>query len=364
VEVRNWRVAGAEQVLTYPHPAVKLLNGTTPAAATWLHRDGLASVRVLTDAAGAKIEAALYKPFGEPSEWVLPGNAAPESKGWIGERYDADAGLQYLNARYYDPDLSLFLQPDWFEVTKAGVGTNRFSYSFNDPVNKFDPGGNQAAETAKKSFWEGVKQALRSAFSGGSRAAIGAEIAAGGGSATALAAPVAIAGGIFYHGVTGPRYTAENFEEDFGQPGFAYNVGPDGNLVGNGIGNAADGTRVLAAKKPADSKDGARLLARYLGMVSTGLGTHANSLMSPEKNELYHLVRTSDPTIIDKIGITSAPGGGPTGRYTDSELKALGVDYVSVATFNNRLSARAAEVAANLNYFNTHGTLPKYTFRW
>ena len=50
--------------------------------------------------------------------------------------------LQYLNARYYDPELSLFLQPDWFEVTKAGVGTNRFSYSFNDPVNKFDPGGN------------------------------------------------------------------------------------------------------------------------------------------------------------------------------------------------------------------------------
>jgi RHS repeat-associated protein len=65
----------------------------------------------------------------------------PETKGWIGERYDADAGLQYLNARYYDPELSLFLQPDWFEVTKAGVGTNRFSYSFNDPVNKMDPGG-------------------------------------------------------------------------------------------------------------------------------------------------------------------------------------------------------------------------------
>jgi RHS repeat-associated protein len=89
-----------------------------------------------------KIESALYKPFGEQSEWLLPGNAAPETKGWIGERFDADAGLQYLNARYYDPELSLFLQPDWFEVTKPGVGTNRFSYSFNDPVNKIDPGGN------------------------------------------------------------------------------------------------------------------------------------------------------------------------------------------------------------------------------
>jgi filamentous hemagglutinin len=51
--------------------------------------------------------------------------------------------LQYLNARYYDPELSLFLQPDWFEVTKKGVGTNRFSYSFNDPVNGFDPNGNE-----------------------------------------------------------------------------------------------------------------------------------------------------------------------------------------------------------------------------
>ena len=141
--MRKWKVSGQEQVLTTPHPAVKLLNGTTTAAATYLRRDGLLSVRAITSAAGAKIESALYKPFGEQSEWVLPGNTAPETKGWIGERFDADAGLQYLNARYYGPELSLFLQPDWFEVTMAGVGTNRFSYSFNDPVNKFDPGGNQ-----------------------------------------------------------------------------------------------------------------------------------------------------------------------------------------------------------------------------
>ena len=142
VEVRNWLVAGQEQVLAYPHPSVKLVNGTVPGVATYLHRDGLLSVRAITSAGGVKIEAALYKPFGEQSEWVLPGNLSPETKGWIGERYDADAGLQYLNARYYDPELGLFLQPDWFEVTKAGVGTNRFSYSFNDPVNRIDPRGN------------------------------------------------------------------------------------------------------------------------------------------------------------------------------------------------------------------------------
>jgi predicted GIY-YIG superfamily endonuclease len=47
-----------------------------------------------------------------------------------------------LNARYYDPKLALFIQPDWFEVTEPGVGTNRYAYSFNDPVNGSDPGGN------------------------------------------------------------------------------------------------------------------------------------------------------------------------------------------------------------------------------
>lgn len=36
----------------------------------------------------------------------------------------------------------MFIQPDWFEVTQQGVGTNRYSYSFNDPVNLSDPGGN------------------------------------------------------------------------------------------------------------------------------------------------------------------------------------------------------------------------------
>jgi len=39
---------------------------------------------------------------------------------------------------------AMFIQPDWFEVTEPGVGTNRYSYSFNDPVNQLDPNGNWA----------------------------------------------------------------------------------------------------------------------------------------------------------------------------------------------------------------------------
>ncbi len=112
------------------------------ANAQFLHRDHLDSVRAITDGTGVVVERAVYKPFGEQTEWLTAAQPVPESKGWIGERFDADAGLQYLNARYYDPVLGMFIQPDWFDVMQPGVGTNRFSYSFNDPVNKADPTGN------------------------------------------------------------------------------------------------------------------------------------------------------------------------------------------------------------------------------
>ncbi len=39
---------------------------------------------------------------------------------------------------------AMFIQPDWFDPTMEGVGTNRYAYSFNDPVNRLDPGGNQS----------------------------------------------------------------------------------------------------------------------------------------------------------------------------------------------------------------------------
>jgi RHS repeat-associated protein len=115
-------------------------------------------VRAITNSTGAVVERAVYKPFGEQTEWLSASQPAPESKGWIGERFDADAGLQYLNARYYDPVLGMFIQPDWFDVMKPGVGTNRFSYSFNDPINKFDPGGNDVfmvnGTSGDNSWWE------------------------------------------------------------------------------------------------------------------------------------------------------------------------------------------------------------------
>jgi RHS repeat-associated protein len=104
---------------------------------------------------GAWLVQSSYRPFGELTEAFNPATLPPdpaETKGFIGERFDTDAGLQYLNARYHDPELGRFIQPDWFEVTEPGVGTNRYAYSFNDPVNLRDPEGNAIVDRV----WDSV----------------------------------------------------------------------------------------------------------------------------------------------------------------------------------------------------------------
>ena len=106
-----------------------------------LHRDAQGSIRALTTAAGLEAEKTVYSPFGDETPTVNDMATAPETKGYIDERFDAGAGLQYLNARYFDPKLGLFLQPDCWDVTQAGVGTNMYTYSGNDPVNGSDAGG-------------------------------------------------------------------------------------------------------------------------------------------------------------------------------------------------------------------------------
>ena len=125
----------------FPHMDVMVQGG----AISFLHRDHLATVKMVTNIAGTVTERTGYAAFGEPT----PATSLP--KGFIGERPDVETGLLYLNARYYDPALGRFISPDDWDPTLAGVGTNRYAYAGNDPVNKSDPNGHffDAATAAK-----------------------------------------------------------------------------------------------------------------------------------------------------------------------------------------------------------------------
>ncbi|WP_179296364.1 RHS repeat protein [Mesorhizobium sp. WSM4304] len=128
---------GAEIYTRYPHPDIKVVNGVK----YFLHRDHLASVRMVTDASGAIVEQTNYATYGERLN-----TGFQTQKGYIGERFDAETGLLYLNARYMDPVLGRFISPDDWDPTKEGVGTNRYAYAQNDPVNRSDANGHGALD--------------------------------------------------------------------------------------------------------------------------------------------------------------------------------------------------------------------------
>ena len=96
---------------------------------------------MFSNAAGQVEQSTSYTPYGDPTTYNDITTTIPEEHSFIGERFDASTGLLYLNARYFDPALGRFMQPDTSEVRQAGVGTNCYAYSCNDPVNLSDRNG-------------------------------------------------------------------------------------------------------------------------------------------------------------------------------------------------------------------------------
>ncbi|HEY0780577.1 MAG TPA: RHS repeat-associated core domain-containing protein [Gemmatirosa sp.] len=93
----------------------------------------------LVDGGGALAARYTYQPFGiaDTVQESLAG-------GWTnrlrfeGREYDAETGLYYNRARYYDPALQRFLSPD---PTGLQAGINWYTYAGNNPVNYRDPSG-------------------------------------------------------------------------------------------------------------------------------------------------------------------------------------------------------------------------------
>ncbi len=109
LEIQNFGgVTTDDTYIATPHPDIRVTNGIV----SYLHHDQLGSVVLITDGAGARAREMAYRPYGEVlyASTSLPAVPA-EARGFIGERFDAGAGLQYLNARYYDPRVGMFLQP-------------------------------------------------------------------------------------------------------------------------------------------------------------------------------------------------------------------------------------------------------------
>ena len=65
----------------------------------------------MSDSSGNQTEVNAYYPFGR-TQTASPQAGFQVSRRFTGQILDAETGLYYYNARYYDPELGRFIQPD------------------------------------------------------------------------------------------------------------------------------------------------------------------------------------------------------------------------------------------------------------
>ena len=135
-ETTNQRIANAYLAGSLLAEISRPLTGNTTTI-RYLHTDALGSPIAKTSASGAIIETSEYEPYGR-----LLNRANDNRAGYTGHVMDAASGLTYMQQRYYDPQLGVFLSVD--PVTayeKPMTNFNRYAYARNNPYRFTDPDG-------------------------------------------------------------------------------------------------------------------------------------------------------------------------------------------------------------------------------
>ena len=119
--------------------------------------DGRGSVTELVNRNGEVTSNYNYEAFGLTDHLGYLGNIGIHYEnyyGYNGENYNERSGLQYLRARYYEPDTGTFLTRDsYLGNIMNPLSQNRYSYAENNPIMNVDPSGHFA-----KGLWSGAKK--------------------------------------------------------------------------------------------------------------------------------------------------------------------------------------------------------------
>lgn len=126
----------------YTHAGATIAARTSTPAGTsttsWLLGDAQGSASIGIDTATATQTRDRYLPYGgnRANSWTLP-----TDRGWLGQTRDTATGLDYLNARYYDPGLAHFISTDPLNNTSTPQAANPYTYGNDNPVTYTDPTG-------------------------------------------------------------------------------------------------------------------------------------------------------------------------------------------------------------------------------
>jgi RHS repeat-associated protein len=106
----------------------------------WLLTDHLGSTALTATSSGGKSAELRYKAWGETRYTY---GTTPTTYRFTGQREDATIGLYFYNARFYDPYLNRWIQPDIIVPDcQNPQSLNRYSYVYNNPLRFRDPTGN------------------------------------------------------------------------------------------------------------------------------------------------------------------------------------------------------------------------------
>lgn len=102
------------------------------------HPDHLGSTNLITNESGDIVENTFYSPYGEVA------SGGQESRYlFTGKELDRKTDFYYYGARYYNPAINHFVQPDsQIQDIYNPQDLNRYSYTRNNPYKYTDPSGN------------------------------------------------------------------------------------------------------------------------------------------------------------------------------------------------------------------------------
>jgi RHS repeat-associated protein len=121
-------------------PLAELRSGTT----SYYEADGLGSVTSLTSGTGAIANTYTYDSFGKLT--ASTGSITNRFQ-YTAREFDAESGLYYYRARYYDSTPGRFLSEDLIGVDE---GWNLYAYVSNRPLTSTDPSGRFAIDKSCK----------------------------------------------------------------------------------------------------------------------------------------------------------------------------------------------------------------------
>ena len=112
----------------------------------YYHTDHLGSSSWITYTDGSPVQYLSYMPFGESQidqrsgDWNSRYTFYPEFiEGFSGKERDEETGYSYFGARYYDPNISIWLSRD--PLADKYPYQSPYVYCSNNPIKRIDPNG-------------------------------------------------------------------------------------------------------------------------------------------------------------------------------------------------------------------------------